>query len=145
VITEAMMTNGWEEVTARAVGDPDLAALLDAIVALAQHHPGAHLLVTPLLTANRRLVRLPAVQMTGEWSPTLVPALMVCDGWPQTRPQLLLHDSLRRKGASPPAFSAQYVEGDAWFSYSFAAPYDPSHPALVPVVRGWLQRFDGRP
>jgi hypothetical protein len=136
---------GWQEVEALAGSDATLASLLREVDALAVAYPGAALLVPPLLTANRRLVHLPALPMTPPWSPSGIAALLVCDSWPGARPQLLVHQSLKRDAAAPANFTAQYIEGDSWYSYSFNAPYDPAHPALIPVVRGWLRRFDGRP
>jgi hypothetical protein len=53
-------------------------------------------------------------------------------------------DELRRHGAEPANFSRELIGGEAWFSYSFTSPYASTHPALVPAVRGWLARFDGR-
>lgn len=128
-----------------AHADPALAALRDETAALAVAYPGTEL-VPAALASGRRIVRLPEVPVDGPgWAPGHVPALLVCDGWPQSRPQLLVHASLTRDGAPPPAFAAQYLEGDSWYAYSFSAPYTPARPALVPVVRAWLQRFDGRP
>ncbi len=102
--------------------------------------PGA----TPLDVPGRRLVRLPTLPMAGEWSPSSVPGLLVCDQWPAERPQLLVGDVLRRGGREPVNFTRQFVDDDAWFGYSFNAPYSPEHPALIPVIRGWMARFDGR-
>jgi hypothetical protein len=144
-VTQTVPAAEREQVQARAATDPSLAALIREVAALTATYPGATLLVPPLLTANRRLVHLPALPMSTPWSPASVAALLVCDGWPAGRPQLLVHQSLKRDGAAPVNFSAQYVEGDSWYSFSFNAPYDPAHPALIPVVWGWLRRFDGRP
>jgi hypothetical protein len=144
-VTQTAPVVGWEQVQARASTDAALAALIGEVAALAVAYPGAALLVPPLLTADRRLVHLPALPMGDPWSPASVAALLVCDGWPAARPQLLVHQSLQRDGAPSANFTAQYVEGDPWYSFSFNAPYDPAHPALIPVVRGWLRRFDGRP
>jgi hypothetical protein len=60
------VTTGWEEVRTRADTDPALASLIDEVAALAVAYAGAALLVPPLLTANRRLVRLPALPMTAQ-------------------------------------------------------------------------------
>jgi hypothetical protein len=102
--------------------------------------PGAEVLAVP----ERRLVRLPSVAMRDQWSPATVRALLVCDGWPDARPHLLVGDELRRRGAEPPNFSRELAAGEAWFSFSFNAPYSSTHPDLVPVIRGGLARFDGR-
>lgn len=110
------------------------------LAAVAESFPGATQVVVP----GRHLIRIPAIDMTGEWSPATVRGLLVCDGWPDQRPQLLIGDELRRNGNEPPNFSRQLIGDEAWFSYSFNAPYAAAHPALVPVIRGWLRRFDGR-
>jgi len=118
-----------------------MAALGGEVEALGRVYLGALLLDVP----GRLLVRLPAVSLkSAEWSPSPVRALLMCDGWPNQRPQLLVGDELRRNGADPANFGRQYQAGDAWFSYSFQAPWDPARPGLVPAVRGWLARFDGR-
>jgi hypothetical protein len=94
---------------------------------------------------DRQLIRLPQLSLGDpQWTPTVARGLLVCDGWPQQRPQLLLGDELRRHDQEPPNFSRQFVSDEGWFGYSFQAPYNPDYPALVPVVRGWLRRFDGR-
>jgi hypothetical protein len=82
--------------------------------------------------------------MTGEWTPPAVRGLLVCDSWPDQRPQLLVGDELRRNGNVPANFNRQMIEDEAWFGFSFSAPYSSTHPALIPVIRGWLRRFDGR-
>lgn len=104
-------------------------------------YPGARL----VNFSGRQLLRLPALPMRGEWSPAEVRGLLVCDGWPSQRPQLLVGDELRRSGQEPMNFSRQLIGDEAWFGFSFNAPYSPDHPALIPVIRGWLRRFDGRP
>jgi hypothetical protein len=111
-----------------------------AAAAVALAFPGAEVLDVP----GRRLVRLSAVAMRGQWSPEVVRGLLVCDPWPGERPRLLVGDELRRNGAEPANFSRELIAGEAWFSYSFNAPYTVQHPELVPVIRGWLARFDGR-
>lgn len=119
------------------------AATLDLnaeVVALADAYPRAGMLDVP----GRQLIRLPALPMTGEWTPTPVRGLLICDGWPAQRPQLLIGDELRRNEQEPPNFSRQLIEDEAWFGFSFNAHYLPDHPALIPVIRGWLRRFDGR-
>lgn len=115
----------------------DLAA---AVAAVSATYPGAELLDVP----SRQLIRLPALPMTGEWTPATVRGLLVCDGWPEQRPQLLVGDELRRNDQEPPNFSRQLIEDEAWFGFSFNASYSPDHSALLPVIRGWLRRFDGR-
>lgn len=129
---------------ARAASDPRLAALLTEVQALAASHPGSELLTAPATTAGRLLVRIPALPMTGDWSPATVPALLDCTAWPQQRPQLLVKATVRRNGSAPQNFTLQYLEEESYYSYSFSAPYTSEHPALAPVVRGWLKRFDGR-
>jgi hypothetical protein len=112
----------------------------DAIAAVANAYPGAKLLDVP----GRKLLRIPALPMSGVWSPANVPGLLICDNWPEQRPQLLVGDELRRDGAEPQNFSRQLIEDEAWFGFSFNAPYSADHPALIPAIRGWLRRFDGR-
>lgn len=119
--------------------DDDLFA--DQLAAVGKSFPGTTQVVVP----GRHLIRVPRIEMTGEWSPATVRGLLVCDSWPDQRPQLLIGDELRRSGNEPVNFSRQLIGEEAWFSYSFCAPYSPAHPALVPVIRGWLRRFDGRP
>lgn len=102
--------------------------------------PGAMVLNLP----ERQLIRLPVITMSSQWSPDAVRALLDCDGWPDGRPRLLVGDELRRNGTEPPSFNRELIAGEAWFGYSFNAPYAASHPELVPVIRGWLARFDGR-
>lgn len=111
-----------------------------AAAAIAMAFRGAEVLDVP----GRQLIRLPAVSMSGQWSPEVVRALLVCDAWPGARPRLLVGDELHRDGVEPASFSRELIEGEAWFSYSFNAPYTVQHPELVPVIRGWLARFDGR-
>ena len=112
----------------------------EQVAAVAKSVEGA----APITVPGRRLIRIPDVPMTGEWTPPTVRALLVCDNWPSQRPQLLVGDELQRNGAEPPNFSRQFIGDEAWFAYSFNSPYSPEHPALVPVIRGWLNRFDGR-
>jgi hypothetical protein len=113
----------------------------DELAALARVHTGATLVEAP----GRRVVRLPTLALTSaDWSPNPVRGLLLCDKWPNQRPQLLVGDELRRKGAEPVNFSRQFQAGESWFGYSFQAPWDPARPSLVPAVRGWLARFDGR-
>jgi hypothetical protein len=121
-------------------GAQDTDGFETAARAVAAAFPGANVLDVP----GRRLIRLPSVAMAGPWSPASVRGLLVCDSWPGERPRLLVGDELRRDGAVPANFSAEFIAGEAWFGYSFNAPYSPSHPELVPVIRGWLARFDGR-
>lgn len=111
-----------------------------AAAAVAVAFPGAEVLDVP----GQRLIRLPGVAMSGQWSPEVVRGLLVCDAWPGERPRLLVGDELRRNGAEPANFSRELIAAEAWFSYSFNAAYTDQHPELVPVIRGWLARFDGR-
>lgn len=111
------------------------------VAALAVVFPGARRIGEP----HEMLVLLPEVAMNGEWTPTPVRALLNCTGWPEQRPKLLVEEAIKRNGVEPPAFSREYFNGETWFSYSFNIPYDPSHSALVPIARGFLARFDGRP
>lgn len=110
------------------------------LAAVAASFPGT----APMVVPGRRLIRIPSIPMAGQWSPNSVRALLVCDNWPSLRPQLLIGDELRRHDAEPTNFSRQLVGDEAWLAYSFNAPYAADHPALVPVIRGWLARFDGR-
>lgn len=110
------------------------------VAALTQAFPGSAVADVP----GRRLVRIPKLPMTAQWTPGSVRGLLVCDSWPDQRPQLLVGDELRRNGTEPANFSRQLIDDEAWFGYSFNAPYSPQHPPLIPVVRGWLRRFDGR-
>ena len=70
--------------------------------------------------------------------------LVITDGWPQNRPQLLIDAAATHGGQAPANFSRQLLADRAWYSYSFNAPWDPARPQLVPAVRAWLRRFDGR-
>lgn len=118
------------------------AASLDGeIPALRIAWPGARRLAEP----GRALVLVPAIRMDGDWAPSSLDGLVVADGWPQTRPQLLIDAVLTRGGATPANFSRQYLADRAWYSFSFSAPWDPAHSSLVSAVRAWLRRFDGRP
>jgi hypothetical protein len=117
-----------------------IADLVSAVDVVGIAYPGTELLDVP----NRKLIRIPALSMNGVWTPARVRGLLVCDNWPDQRPQLLIGDELRRNGQEPPNFSRQLIEAEAWFGFSFNAPYSASHPALIPVIRGWLRRFDGR-
>jgi hypothetical protein len=113
----------------------------EEVEALQHVYPGTTLQDVP----GRRLVRLPSLSLkSAEWTPNPLRALLVCDSWPSQRPQLLIGDELRRRGAEPVNFARQYQAGESWFGYSFQAPWDPARPRLVPAVRGWLTRFDGR-
>jgi hypothetical protein len=112
----------------------------EQVEVVAKSFPGASRVDGP----DRRVIRIPELPMTGQWTPAAVRGLLVCDAWPQQRPQLLIGDELRRNGTEPTNFSRQLIADEAWFAYSFNAPYSPQHPALVPVIRGWLRRFDGR-
>ncbi|MHB1739170.1 MAG: hypothetical protein ACYCXA_06730 [Actinomycetes bacterium] len=113
----------------------------DEVAALARVYPGARLLDLP----GRHVVLIPELRLADEqWSPLVVRGLLICDLWPNQRPQLLVEASVKRHGQAPANFSRQLLADEAWFGYSFQAPYNASHPALVPVVRGWLRRFDGR-
>lgn len=116
-------------------------SLDDEISALGVVRPGAK----RLAITDRALVLLPGIQMDGDWAPASLDGLVVADGWPQTRPQLLLDAVLTRSGQPPANFSRQYLADRAWYSFSFNAPWDPVHPSLVSAVRAWLHRFDGRP
>ncbi len=109
-------------------------------MAVAQSFPGATRVAVP----GRQLVRIPSIAMIGQWTPETVRGLLVCDSWPEQRPQLLVGDELRRNDGEPDNFSRELIADEAWFSYSFTAPYSADHSALVPVIRGWLRRFDGR-
>jgi hypothetical protein len=109
--------------------------------ALAVAWPGAK----RLAVAGRALILLPGMGMTGDWAPASIDGLVIADGWPQNRPQLLIDAAVTRSGQAPANFSPQYLADRAWYGYSFNAPWDPAHPQLVPAVRAWLRRFDGRP
>jgi hypothetical protein len=109
--------------------------------AVAVAFPGTTVMNIP----GRLLLRIPAVTVREPWSPSSIRALLVCDTWPAQRPRLLVGDELIRAGAPPQNFNRELIEGAAWYGFSFNAAYLPEHPALVPVVRGWLRRFDGRP
>lgn len=112
----------------------------EQVEAVARSFSGA----TRLSVPGRRLIRIPSICMVGEWTPITVRGLLVCDSWPENRPQLLIGDELRRNGNDPVKFSRQLIADEAWFGFSFDAPYTRDHPALVPAIRGWLRRFDGR-
>lgn len=112
----------------------------EAANALQHAFPGTKLITE----GDRKFLRIPELPMSGAWTPDRVRGLLVCDNWPAQRPQLLIGDELRRNGADPANFSRQVLNGEAWFGFSFSSPYSPDYPALVPVVRGWLGRFDGR-
>lgn len=114
--------------------------LASEATAVSEAYPGSALLEVP----GRQLLRIPELPMAGQWTPSTVRGLLVCDQWPVQRPQLLIGDELRRNGQEPVNFSRQLIEDEAWFGYSFNAPYSAEHPALIPVIRGWLRRFDGR-
>lgn len=111
------------------------------VAALAKKFPGAASIGDP----GQQLVLLPDIAMSGEWTPNNVSALLNCSGWPEQQPKLLVASTLQRNGSPPPNFSPEYIEGQSWYSYSFNIPYEAQYPALVPVVRGFLARFDGRP
>jgi hypothetical protein len=112
----------------------------EQLAAVAESYPGAARLAIP----ERRLIRIPALTMSGAWTPGTIRGLLICDSWPNERPQLLVGDELRRDGTQPVNFSPQLVGDEAWFGFSFNAPYSVENPALIPVIRGWLGRFDGR-
>lgn len=116
-------------------------SLDDEISALGIAWPGAKRLADP----GRSLLLVPAIRMVGDWAPASLDGLVGADGWPQTRPQLLIDAVLTRGGRPPANFSRQYLADRAWYSFSFNAPWDPAHPSLVSAVRAWLRRFDGRP
>lgn len=111
------------------------------VAALAMAFPGAVCIGDPA----QQLILLPNIEMSGEWTPGNVAALLNCSGWPEQRPKLLVADVLKRNGNPPPNFSPEYIEEKSWYSYSFNIPYEGQYPALIPVVRGFLARFDGRP
>ena len=111
------------------------------VTSLAKVYGGAQALPVP----GRCLVLLPQLRLgDAQWNPQQLRGVLVCDTWPEQRPQLLLEDTLERHGQAPPNFNRQFIADEGWFGFSFQAPYNPKHPALVPVVRGWLRRFDGR-
>lgn len=128
----------------RAAADPTLAPLVEGTDRLSAAFPGAALLGEPL-AAGRRLVLLPALTLGRGWTPSPVAGLLDCSRWPHERPILRLHESLRRDGAPPVTVAVDYEAGHGWLQFSFNCPYDPAASALIPVVRGWLRRFDGRP
>lgn len=115
-------------------------ALEEAVRALGMAWPGTRILSVP----GRNLILLPGMRVSGEWSPSLVDGLLIADGWPDQRPQLLIDSALVRNGRAPQGFSVQYVADRSWYSFSFNAPWDAASPHLVPAVRAWLRRFDGR-
>jgi len=113
----------------------------DEVAALNNVFGGAELLSVP----GRHIVHLPSLGLPDpQWQPQTVRGLLVCDAWPDQRPQLLVEDTLLRRGQAPVNFNRQFIADEGWFGFSFQAPYDSRHPALVPVLRGWLRRFDGR-
>lgn len=116
-------------------------SLVDEIEALAVAWPGAK----SLAVSDRVLVLVPGITMAGDWAPASLDGLVIADGWPQNRPQLLIDAALTRSGQAPANFSRQYLADRAWYAFSFNAPWDPVRPHLVPAVRAWLRRFDGRP
>lgn len=115
--------------------------LSEEVAALAVAWPGAK----RIAVAERALVLLPGIRMTGEWAPASIDGLVIVDGWPDNRPQLLIDAEVTRNGQAPANFSRQLLADRAWYSYSFNAPWDAARPQLVPAVRAWLRRFDGRP
>lgn len=117
------------------------AHLADEVRALKMAWPGSRGLAAP----GRALILIPKVRVGEGWSPGVVDGLLVADGWPDQRPQLLMDAVLERSGQAPPNFALQYLVDRAWYSFSFNAPWDPTFPHLVPAVRSWLGRFDGRP
>jgi hypothetical protein len=118
-------------------GDP----LERELEAVAVAWPGAKRLPLP----GRALILVPGIELAGAWAPATLDGLLIVDSWPQSRPQLLVDAALTRDGQSPANFSRQYLADRAWYSFSFNAPWDPARPQLVPAVRAWLRRFDGRP
>lgn len=116
-------------------------SLDDEISALGVAWPGAK----RLPVSDRALLYVPAIPVDGDWAPATLDGLVVADGWPQTRPQLLIDAVLTRSGQPPANFSRQYLADRAWYSFSFNAPWDPARPSIVSAVRAWLRRFDGRP
>jgi hypothetical protein len=115
--------------------------LTEEVAALAVAWPGAK----RLAVAGRALVLLPGIGMTGDWAPAIIDGLVIADGWPQNRPQLLIDAALTWSEQTPTNFSRQYLADRAWYSFSFNAAWDSARPQLVPAVRAWLRRFDGRP
>ncbi len=118
-----------------------MTTLPEELAALQQVLPGTVLLDVP----GRTLVRIPSVTMHAPWSPPEAAALLVCDSWPAQRPRLLISQTLRHNGQTPPNFAPELVADEAWYGYSFNAPWDPAHPSLVSATMAWLRRFDGRP
>jgi hypothetical protein len=115
--------------------------LIMEVAALGVAWPGAK----RVAVVEQALVLLPGITMTGDWAPPSIDGLVIVDGWPQNRPLLLVDAALTRSGKAPANFSRQLLADRAWYSYSFNAPWDPARPQLVPAVRAWLRRFDGRP
>jgi hypothetical protein len=112
-----------------------------AFTALRRAYPSAELVEIP---GGQQAVRLSDLRArSNEWTPSPLRGLLLIQGWPGARPVLLVEGAIRRNGASPPNFSAQYQLGEAWMSFSFSAPWDPQRPSLVAAVASWMERFNG--
>jgi len=85
-------------------------------------------------------ILLPAIRLPEPWKPSPTRALTVWEGWPGTRPQFVIDETVVGETGEPPRSNHPvYLLGQSWrgFSFNFASSGDDP----VRAVQLWLARF----
>jgi hypothetical protein len=85
-------------------------------------------------------ILLPALELPEPWSPSPSRALTVWAGWPETRPQFVIDESVVGESGEPPrSHHSVYLLGGSWRGFSFNFAWSGDDP--VRAVQLWMQRF----
>ncbi len=80
------------------------------------------------------------VSLPEPWSPSPARAMVIWEGWPDSRPRFLIDERVQGEGGAPPRSSDLiYVLGEGWRQFSFSFPWSGDDPVIA--VQKWLERF----
>lgn len=89
-------------------------------------------------------ILLPRIELPKPWTPSPTRALTVWEGWPTSRPQFVIDESVVGETGQPPrSHQAVYLLGQSWRGFSFNFSWSGDDP--VRVVQLWLTRFTAEP
>jgi hypothetical protein len=85
-------------------------------------------------------ILLPAIRLPKPWKPSSTRALTVWEGWPGTRPQFVIDESVTGETGEPPrSHHPVYLLDQSWRGFSFNFAWSGDDP--VRAVQLWLARF----
>jgi len=89
-------------------------------------------------------ILLPRIELPKPWKPSPTRALTVWQGWPTSRPQFVIDESVVGESGEPPRSNhAVYLLGQSWRGFSYEFSWFGDDP--VRAVQLWLTRFTAEP